>query len=97
MDDLALQSAVELNAVVTVDAEGALRRADELDAEREAARIRGPLHGVPMAVKDAFATAGIRAASGKPRAGRRCPRRGRRRRRPAGGRRRRHPPQDEHA
>ena len=64
MDDLPLQSAVELNAVVTVDAERALRQADELDAEREAARIRGLLHGVPMAVKDAFAMAGIRAATG---------------------------------
>ena len=54
----------ELNAVVTVDADGARRRADERDAEQRAGRIRGPLHGVPMTVKDAFATTGIRTTSG---------------------------------
>jgi amidase len=54
----------ELNAVVTVDADGVRRRADALDAEQHAGRSRGPLHGVPMTVKDAFATAGIRTTSG---------------------------------
>lgn len=53
-----------LNAVVTLDAGGARRRADERDRELGAGRIRGPLHGVPMTVKDAFATAGIRTTSG---------------------------------
>ena len=53
-----------INAVVTVDADGARRQSDERDAERDAGRIRGPLHGVPMTVKDAFATAGIRNTSG---------------------------------
>jgi amidase len=50
-----------LNAIVTLDAEGARRRADELDREPEPV---GPLHGVPMTIKDAFATAGMRTTSG---------------------------------
>jgi amidase len=54
----------DLNAVVTLDAGGARRRADERDAEGRAGRWRGPFHGVPMTVKDAFATAGIRTTSG---------------------------------
>ena len=54
-----------INAVVTVDADGARRQGDERDAERDGGHIRGPLHGVPMTVKDAFATAGIRTTSGK--------------------------------
>jgi amidase len=53
-----------LNAVVTLDADGARRRADERDAELARGRLRGPFHGVPMTVKDAFATAGIRTTSG---------------------------------
>lgn len=51
----------DLHAVVTLDAEGARRTADELDA---APAPVGPLHGVPMTIKDAFATAGIRTTSG---------------------------------
>lgn len=53
-----------LNAVVTVDLDGARRRAGGRDAETAAGRVRGPLHGVPITVKDAFATAGIRTTSG---------------------------------
>ena len=54
----------DLNAVVTLDTDGARRRADERDGELRAGRVRGPFHGVPMTVKDAFATAGIRTTSG---------------------------------
>jgi amidase len=53
-----------LNAVVTLDPGGARRRADERDRELAQGRRRGPFHGVPMTVKDAFATAGIRTTSG---------------------------------
>ena len=53
-----------LNAVVTIDADGARRRADERDRELARGQPRGPFHGVPMTVKDAFATAGIRTTSG---------------------------------
>ena len=40
-----------LNAILAVNPE-ALRLADELDRERAAGRVRGPLHGIPIAVKD---------------------------------------------
>ena len=55
-----------LNAFITVTADGALARARE--AEREVARgaWRGPLHGIPIALKDLIDTQGVRttAASG---------------------------------
>lgn len=54
----------DLNAVVTLDTEGARRRADQRDAEMRAGGVRGAFHGVPMTVKDAFATAGLRTTSG---------------------------------
>lgn len=53
-----------LNAVVTLDAEGARRRADAADAALAQGRALGPLHGVPVTVKDCFETAGIRTTSG---------------------------------
>ncbi|MEZ5313877.1 MAG: amidase family protein [Thermoanaerobaculia bacterium] len=40
-----------LNAILAVNPD-ALRLADELDRERAAGRVRGPLHGIPIAVKD---------------------------------------------
>lgn len=45
-----LQSMLDLNP-------DALRIADSLDAERAAGRVRGPLHGIPVVVKDNIATA----------------------------------------
>ena len=52
------------NAFVTVLAEQALD--DARDAEREilAGRYRGPLHGVPVSLKDLFATEGVRTTAG---------------------------------
>jgi amidase len=54
----------DLNAVVTLDADGARQRADQRDADQRGGRSCGPFHGVPMTVKDAFATSGIRTTSG---------------------------------
>jgi amidase len=58
-----------LNAVVTLDAEGALRQARAVDAmlarDEQYARSR-PLHGVPLTLKDCHATAGMRTTSGHP-------------------------------
>ncbi|HEB89278.1 MAG TPA: amidase, partial [Deltaproteobacteria bacterium] len=55
-----------LNAVVTLDEEGARKaaaRADEAIARGEAL---GPLHGLPMTIKDTFETAGVRTTAGNP-------------------------------
>jgi Asp-tRNA(Asn)/Glu-tRNA(Gln) amidotransferase A subunit family amidase len=41
-----------LNAYITVTAEQALSRARELETEQQHGRWRGPLHGIPIALKD---------------------------------------------
>lgn len=53
-----------LNAVVTLDAERALADADAADAELARGVPRGPLHGLPITVKDCLATAGLRTTAG---------------------------------
>ena len=55
-----------LNAVVTIDAEGARTRAREADEALARGRVWGPLHGVPFTLKDAHATAGMRTTVGFP-------------------------------
>lgn len=50
----------QVNALVTIDEAGALARAKELDSMARAGRFAGPLHGVPLVVKDTFPTAGLR-------------------------------------
>src|SRR5919199_1485827 len=54
----------ELHAFITVTGDQAL--ADAAAAEREiaAGQYRGPLHGVPLAIKDLFYTAGVRTTAG---------------------------------
>jgi amidase len=41
----------ELRAIIETNPQ-ALEIADELDAERKSGKVRGPLHGIPVAVKD---------------------------------------------
>jgi aspartyl-tRNA(Asn)/glutamyl-tRNA(Gln) amidotransferase subunit A len=47
------------NAVVTLTRERALEEARRADADLAAGRDKGPLHGIPYAVKDLLATRGI--------------------------------------
>lgn len=53
-----------LHAWVHVDRDGALEQARALEAEARAGRFRGPLHGVPVALKDIFDAAGLVTTSG---------------------------------
>lgn len=53
-----------LRAWVHVDEAGALAAAEEREAEARAGRIRGPLHGVPLGVKDIIDVAGLPTAAG---------------------------------
>jgi aspartyl-tRNA(Asn)/glutamyl-tRNA(Gln) amidotransferase subunit A len=55
-----------LNAFITVTTEQALQQAADAEKEIKNGRWRGPLHGVPVALKDLVDTAGIKttAASG---------------------------------
>ena len=50
----------KLHAFVSVDAEGALRRAREVDAALARGEKPGPLCGIPIAIKDNLCTAGTR-------------------------------------
>ena len=55
-----------LNAVVTLDTERARKRADDADHALARGESWGPLHGLPITVKDVFETAGIRTTAGAP-------------------------------
>src|ERR1700679_1010549 len=46
----------KLNAVVQLTADSARKEADEADAALARGEIRGPLHGVPMTIKDTLET-----------------------------------------
>src|SRR5690606_16485329 len=48
-----------INAFITVSAELALEQARSLEAELTEGRWRGPLHGIPIALKDNIDTAGL--------------------------------------
>ena len=56
----------DINAVVTLDETGARAAARAADARRAAGGALPPLLGVPMTVKDAFATAGLRTTASHP-------------------------------
>lgn len=54
----------DVNAVVTMDVEGATRAAAEADERLAAGDPVGPLHGLPVSHKDTHATAGMRTTYG---------------------------------
>src|SRR5207344_2839153 len=53
----------KLNAVVTVNP-NALREAEERDRERAQGKLRGPLHGIPIALKDNIHTTNMPTTGG---------------------------------
>jgi aspartyl-tRNA(Asn)/glutamyl-tRNA(Gln) amidotransferase subunit A len=54
----------KVQAWVTVDRSGALAAAKQLEQEAQHGNIRGPLHGVPVGIKDIYYTAGLRTTCG---------------------------------
>ena len=55
-----------INAVVARNDAQALATAEQCDAERNSGQLRGPLHGIPMTVKDCYETVGFTACAGAP-------------------------------
>ncbi|HEX6513405.1 MAG TPA: amidase, partial [Chloroflexota bacterium] len=60
----AIDHGAKTGAIVTVLEDQARRAADELDAELRAGRWRGPLHGIPITVKDNIDVAGAPTLAG---------------------------------
>ena len=56
----------KINAIVAQDREAARERARAADAARAAGENWGPLHGLPMTIKDTFEVPGMITAAGSP-------------------------------
>ncbi len=54
----------QLNCFITLTPELALQQARQAEEEMRAGLYRGPLHGIPLALKDLFETAGVRTTAG---------------------------------
>ena len=60
------QLELQLKAWVTVDANAALSAAQECETAIRQGHYRGPLHGIPVGIKDIFFTAGVKTTMGSP-------------------------------
>ena len=56
----------DLNAFITLLPEQAIARAEQLDDELSMGEYRGPLHGIPIVLKDLVCTKGVRTTAGSP-------------------------------
>ena len=56
----------DLNAVIVLDVERARARAKEADAALARGELWGPLHGVPMTIKESYNIAGLPTTNGRP-------------------------------
>ena len=54
----------KLNAFITVTADLARKKAQQAERDLLKGKYRGPLHGIPISLKDLFYTAGIRTTGG---------------------------------
>lgn len=54
----------EINSFITLTGESALKQAQAADAELRAQQARGPLHGIPIALKDLIDVADVKTTAG---------------------------------
>ena len=56
----------KINALITLAADAALKQVAEADAKRQRGESLGPLHGLPMTLKDTWEVAGLHCIAGAP-------------------------------
>lgn len=60
----AMEESRDLNAFITETPTIAIERAKESDARRAGGEVRGPMDGIPIAIKDLFCTEGVLTTAG---------------------------------
>lgn len=54
----------QVNAIITLDEQQALASARQADASRAVGQVKGPLHGLPLTIKDTWEVAGMTCTAG---------------------------------